>query len=343
MNNQHLIYTLTREFFGSYLTGVPGLTEIAVNQPDTVFLKVRGQWIKQTQSISFQDCLSFASALADYCTDSISETKPILSATLPGGERVQVVIPSATAPGTVSVTIRKPSDQFISHDDFVQQGFYSRMNTRVPAAVSAGTQKLIALYQENDVAGFITGCLSQGKTLAICGGTGSGKTTFSNALLAYIPPQLRIVSIEDTPEIQHRFHENHVKLFYPAEGGKNSLITPAMLLRACFRMNPDRILMTEIRGGEAWDFMKGISSGHSGGITTVHEETPEQAVSGIIERCAQNPECRNLPYNVLLRKVLNNIDVIMSIKYFDTDDTRYATGLYFKDLHFNEYYEKLRG
>ncbi|MVA04219.1 P-type DNA transfer ATPase VirB11, partial [Shigella flexneri] len=125
--------------------------------------------------------------------------------------------------------------------------------------------------------------------IVFCGGTGSGKTTFANACLEYIPHHLRCISIEDTDEAKFRFHKNHVKLYYPAEG-ESKVITSASLLRSCFRMNPDRILMTEIRGAEAWDFLKASSSGHAGNITTVHESSPESAVLGIVQRCYMNPE-----------------------------------------------------
>jgi type IV secretion system protein VirB11 len=107
-------------------------------------------------------------------------------------------------------------------------------------------------------------------------------------------------------------------------------------------MNPDRILMTEVRGAEAWDFLKGSSSGHAGNLTTVHESTPEDAVLGLVQRCYMNPECQNLPYNIILRRVLSNVDVIMSIKYIDEEDRRFASGIYYRDIHFQEYFEKLK-
>ncbi|EQA8930744.1 P-type DNA transfer ATPase VirB11 [Klebsiella pneumoniae] len=341
--NTPIIYELAQEFFGEYLNGIEGLTEIAVNRPDEVFLKIKGKWHQKKKPLSYSDCETFAAALADYNQDSLSNIKLVLSATLPTGERVQVVLPPITRKGCISITIRKPSDVFISHDDFVAQGFYERLNTQETAKTRPETQKLIDLYQSNQIAEFVTECLRQGKTMVFCGGTGSGKTTFTNSLLEYIPHHLRIICIQDTPETKYRAHENVVDLFYPSEGGEQSIITPAMLLRACFRMNPDRILMTEIRGGEAWDFLKGASSGHDGNVTTLHEKSPKAAITGIVERCAQNPECQNIPYNVLLRKALDNIDVILSINYLDECDKRYASDIYFKELHRDSYYEALRG
>ncbi|HHR6394960.1 P-type DNA transfer ATPase VirB11 [Providencia alcalifaciens] len=339
-HNQHLIHDLTQQFFAEYLNGVKGLTEIAVNEPNKLFLKVKGRWEKREPKISYDDCLSFASTLADYHSDSIGDIKPVLSATLPHGERVQVVIPPACEKDKVSITIRKPSNVFITHDDIVKSGFYSRVGQSFKS--EDASSDLVDLYHTGNFAAFIPECLRQGKTMVFCGGTGSGKTTFSNAVMFYIPHHLRLISIEDTDETRFRFHENHVKLYYPSEGG-NNLITSASLLRACLRMNPDRILMTEIRGAETWDFLKASSSGHSGGVTTVHEEKPEDAILGMVTRCYQNTECNNLPFNALVRKVLNNIDVIMSIKYLSDVDKRFASDIYFKDVHQNDYLARLLG
>lgn len=338
IKNQHLINDFTQQFFAEYLNGIEGLTEIAVNEPNKLFLKVKGRWKKRDTKMSFNDCLSFAATLADYHQDSIGEIKPILSATLPLGERVQVVIPPASEKNKVSITIRKPSNVFITHEDIVSSGFYSRVGQSFNAANASSD--LVELYRSGNFAEFIPECLRQGKTMVFCGGTGSGKTTFSNAVMFYIPHHLRLISIEDTDETRFRFHENHVKLYYPSEAEK-SVITSALLLRACLRMNPDRILMTEIRGAETWDFLKASSSGHSGGLSTVHEESPEDAVLGMVTRCYQNAECNNLPFNALVRKVLNNIDVIMSIKYLDECDNRFARDIYFKDIHQADYLSRL--
>ncbi|POJ62799.1 hypothetical protein C1677_24380 [Klebsiella pneumoniae] len=201
--------------------------------------------------------------------------------------------------------------------------------------------ELSSMFKDNCFEQFVPECLVKGKTMVFCAGTGAGKTTFANACLQYIPHHLRCISIEDTDEAKFRFHKNHVKLYYPSEG-ESSTVSSASLLRSGFRMNPDRILMTEVRGAEAWDFLKGSSSGHAGNLTTVHESTPEDAVLGLVQRCYMNPECQNLPYNIILRRVLSNVDVIMSIKYIDEEDNRFASGIYYRDIHFQEYFEKLK-
>ncbi len=333
---------LRKTIFAPFLDECKGLTELAVNRPDELFTKEQGKWIRHEVKLSVDDCLAFLNSLANLNMDYIGKEKPILSGTLPTGERIQAILPPACEKNTISMTIRKPSQRIITHADFVSQGFYSKLENPENITNHYVTDNLLSeLYQQKKYSEFLPECLRQGKTTVFCGGTGSGKTTFGNSVLEFIPDYCRMISIEDNDETRFRHHKNYVKLFYPADD-RDAIITPSLLLRSCYRMNPDRILMTEIKGAEAWEFMKGTSSGHSGGITTVHENTPEDAICGIIERCYQNPECNNLPYNVLLRKVLNNIDVIMSIKYFDEQDKRFASGIYFKDLNRNEFFDKLK-
>ncbi|HIF7305891.1 TPA: P-type DNA transfer ATPase VirB11 [Escherichia coli] len=338
--NRHIVYEIIDEYFHHWLNEVDGLTEIAVNRPDELFVKVSGKWQQHELKMDFKDCMSFAGAISDYHDGgSVTPEYLLRSVTLPGGERVQIVIPPATERETVSITIRKPSSVFIDHDTFVKQGFYSRLNQG--GKFRDKEDELSSMFKDNCFEQFVPECLVKGKTMVFCAGTGAGKTTFANACLQYIPHHLRCISIEDTDEAKFRFHKNHVKLYYPSEG-ESSTVSSASLLRSGFRMNPDRILMTEVRGAEAWDFLKGSSSGHAGNLTTVHESTPEDAVLGLVQRCYMNPECQNLPYNIILRRVLSNVDVIMSIKYIDEEDNRFASGIYYRDIHFQEYFEKLK-
>lgn len=340
LENKHIIYDFMNDYFHHWLNDVEGLTEVAVNRPDELFIKVKGKWQQQDLKMSFSDCLSFAGAMSDFHDGgSVTPEYPLRSATLPFGERVQIVMPPATEKGTVSITIRKPSSVFIDHETFVKQGFYTRLNQTGEAEKKEDI--LSKLFKENRFHEFIPEGLRQGKTMVFCAGTGAGKTTFANACLEYIPNYLRILTIEDTDEAKLRFHKNHVKLYYPSEGESTS-VSSASLLRSGFRMNGDRILMTEVRGAEAWDFLKGSSSGHAGNLTTVHEGTPEDAVLGLVQRCYMNPECQNLPYNIVLRRVLSNVDIIMSMKYIDEEDSRFASGIYYRDLHFEEYFRKLK-
>jgi type IV secretion system protein VirB11 len=326
-----------QKYFGEFLA-MPGLTEIAVNRPNEVFTKIGGVWQRHESAISLFDCQLFAQALATYQGDNIDDLSPVLSATLESGERCQIISPPACERDTVSITIRKPSDVQIPHQSYIDSGFYSRVTGKEKAITH--DQELIEIYQSGNVPLFMEKAVEYGKTMIVVGETGSGKTTFMKMMIGFIPVTLRIVTIEDNPEIRFYHHPNHVHLFYPADAGEKAIVTPASLVRANYRMNPDRILLAEVRGGEAWDCLKIIGSGHEGLITSLHAGSPEEAITGMVERCYQNVECQNIPYSVLLAKVLNSIDVIASIDV--KGNIRRMGDLYYKPVHKQAMMEKFR-
>ena len=321
--NQH-----KERMFGDFLS-LDGLTEIAVNRPGELFTKIRGVWKKHSVPITLSQCQTFATALANYQGDHIDDTAPVLSATLESGERCQIVMPPACERETVSITIRKPSLVQISHQSYIDDGFYDRVTGNVKS--NSHDDTLLRLYHAGKIPTFMEKCVEYGKTMIIVGETGSGKTTYLKTMIGFIPANLRLVTIEDNPETRFYGHDNYVHLFYPADGGEKAIVTPASLVRANYRMNPDRILLAEVRGGEAWDCLKIIGSGHEGLITSLHAGSPVEAINGLTERCYQNSECHQMPYSVLLRKVLNCIDVIASIDV--SGNVRRMGDIYFKPVH----------
>ncbi|HHQ6539575.1 TPA: P-type DNA transfer ATPase VirB11 [Serratia fonticola] len=299
--------------FQPYLD-IDGITEIAVNRPGEVWTEVNGQWMcKADDKITLAFCNRFSTTLASHIDDEVSELKPLLSATLPSGERVQVVFPPACERDTVSITIRKPSTRQIKHHEYVANGFYDHvMSGHKKSGVD---EELLGLYKNKKIPEFMELAVSAGKTLVIAGGTGSGKTTYMKSLIDFIPVDTRLATIEDSEEIKFFTHKNYVHLFYPSEAGNNkgAIITAATLVKSCYRMKPDRILLAEVRGGEAWDFLKVVGSGHTGSMTSLHAGNVAEAIEGLVERCYQNNECQNLPYDVLRKKVLESIDVIVHV------------------------------
>ena len=323
--------------FGEFLD-LPGLTEIAVNREKQLFTKIGGVWEKYDVPISFGQCQTFATALANFQGDHIDDTSPVLSATMESGERCQIIMPPACERGTISITIRKPTDIQIPHQSYIDNGFYNRVTGQ--ETVKNNDSELLDIYKNGDIPSFMEKAVEYGKTMLFVGGTGSGKTTYLKTMIGYIPKSLRLVTIEDNPETRFYGHDNYVHLFYPAYAGANAIVTPASLVRANYRMNPDRILLAEIRGGEAWDCLKIIGSGHEGVISSLHAGSPEEAIYGLVERCYQNSECQNIPYSVLLRKVLSCIDVIASIDI--KGNVRRMGEIYFKPVHRAGIIESLR-
>ncbi|EMB4337268.1 P-type DNA transfer ATPase VirB11 [Citrobacter freundii] len=328
---------MKNQLFGDFLTH-GGLTEIAINRPGELHTKIKGQWLMHHSPVTLRQCHAFARAIASWKDDNIDDTSPILSATLESGERIQVIIPPACERNTVSITLRKPTSEQKTHQSWIDTGFYHR----VTGMEQNGNKddELSRCYHSGDIPCFMEKAVEYGKTIFIVGETGSGKTTFMKTLLHYIPRHLRLTTIEDNPEIRFYHHTNYVHLFYPADADEDTIVTPGRLIRANYRMNPDRILLAEIRGKEAWDALKIIGSGHEGMMTSLHAGSPEECIEGIIDRCYEHPDCKNVPYNVLLRKVLKSVDVIVSIGIHG--DIRRMNDVYFKPLHLNNMKEVFR-
>ncbi|GKV80582.1 P-type DNA transfer ATPase VirB11 [Pectobacterium carotovorum subsp. carotovorum] len=338
MNAENLsLDFMKNQLFGEFLP-LAGLTEIAINRPGEIHTKINGRWRKHDSPVTLRQCHAFAKALASWNEDNIDDTSPILSATLGSGERVQTIIPPACERNTVSITLRNPSFEQKTHQSWIDAGFYNRIAGK--ERNESKDDELTRCYNKGDIPHFIEKAVEYGKTLFIVGETGSGKTTYMKTLLHYIPPHLRLTTIEDNPEIRFYRHANYVHLFYPADAGDEAIITPGRLIRANYRMNPDRILLTEIRGREAWDALKIIGSGHEGLITSLHAGSPEECIEGIIDRCYENPDCKNIPFDVLLRKVLKCVDIIVSVDIHG--GIRRMGDIYFKPIHLHQMKETFR-
>lgn len=332
MNAENLsLDFMKNQLFGAFLP-TEGLTEIAINRPGELHTKIKGKWQKHDVPVTLRQCYAFAKALASWQEDNIDDTSPVLSATLESGERIQAIMPPACERNTVSITLRKPSFEQKTHQSWIDVGFYNRISGKEQA--ESKDAELARCYHSGDIPSFMEKAVEYGKTIFIVGETGSGKTTYMKTLLHYIPPHLRLTTIEDNPEIRFYHHANYVHLFYPADAGDNAIVTPGRLIRANYRMNPDRILLAEIRGREAWDALKIVGSGHEGLITSMHAGSPEECIEGIIDRSYENPNCQNIPFEVLLRKVLKSVDVIVSIDIHG--DVRRMGDIYFKPLHLNK-------
>ena len=329
MTEQNLsLETYVDRLFGDYLS-LPGLTEIAINRPGELHTKIDGQWTMHSSDVTYSQCEAFATALAVWHKDHIDETSPILSATLPGGQRCQVIFPPACERGTIAITVRIPDYFQRTHQSYIDAGFYNRVTGKEKRETK--DDELAAIYESGNIPLFIEKCVEYGKTIIVVGETGSGKTTYMKMLLRFIPEGLRIITIEDNPEIKFFQHTNYAHLFYPADAGEDAIVTSDRLVRAIYRMNPDRPLLAEIRGKEAHDAIKLIESGHPGFMSSLHAGSPEECFSGLVDRCMEHPACRGVSGQVLLRKIMRVIDVIVSVDI--NGNVRRVGDVYFKHLH----------
>lgn len=283
---------------------------------------------------------NLAVAVAAWNDDDFSDTKLILSATLPTGERVQFVRPPACLKGTISMTIRRPSFEVRTIDSYERSGFFDRI---APVSTTRpGDEELKALYegmldetlsQADRIRArrtFLTRAVELGRTIVIAGGTGSGKTTFMKALMQHIPTESRIITIEDVPELLYGLpnHRNQVNLLYPSEADERSTVNASKLMKSCLRMKPDRILLAELRSGETYDWLNSVLSGHSGSITSCHANNCTAVFDYLALKVLQSETGRSLPYEHIRRLLTDVIDVICHIQ--NDHGERHITEVYFK-------------
>lgn len=232
------------------------ITEIMVNGPRQIFIEQSGK-LKLTD-VHFYDNAHLMNIIERILTPlgrRVDESSPLVDARLADGSRVNIIIPPLSLVGP-AVTIRKFSKRALSIEDLVDFGTLSE-----------------------DMAMFLDACVRARLNILVSGGTGSGKTTTLNVLSSFIPATDRIVTIEDAAEL--RLQQTHVVTLEsrPANLEGNGAITIRDLVRNALRMRPDRIIVGEVRSGEALDMLQAMNTGHDGSLTTAHANTPRDVVS----------------------------------------------------------------
>jgi type IV secretion system protein VirB11 len=319
----------------------PQVTEICVNRPFEVFCERGSVWERhEVPGLDQAHLVALATALARFGNNEVSENRPILSALMPGGERVQVVLPPACEHGTVSVTIRKPSFSVRTLDGYSDQGFFDHITPLTSELTDANRKlltvqetELLTLLGKHDYKEFLRRAVQLEKVIIVAGETGSGKTTFMKALMQEIPDDQRIITIEDVPELFLPNHPNHVHLFYPSEAKEeeNAPVTAASLLKSCLRMKPSRILLAELRSGETFDFINVAASGHGGSISSCHAGSCDLTFERLALMVLQNRQGRTLPYPVIRRLLYLVVDVVIHVH----NDLSHGKGRHITELWFD--------
>jgi pilus assembly protein CpaF len=264
------------------------ISEVMVNGPDCIFIEKAG-FIEPVRGVSLgeKSLMVAVKNIARRLGDDISESKPILDSRLPDGSRVAAVIPPCSVNG-VTLTIRKFNSRHFGIEDLIQAGTLER-------------------WLANQLEGYV---LAR-KNLLICGSTGSGKTSLVNVLGKFIPADERIVLIEDTSEI-HMCQDNLVR--FEARQPQNRLpaITIRDLLKASLRHRPDRLILGEIRGSEAFDLLQLLNTGHSGSLSTVHATSAKQGLARFTSCVLQSGV--DLPYRAVKTNVGDSVNVVVHLE-----------------------------
>lgn len=259
------------------------VTEILVNRPGQIWVERTGAPAMERHEVPELDSSllqRLSQQIARRSFQGINRESPLLSATLPGGVRVQIVGPPATRNG-IAVAFRK----HVLNDVDVKQ-FLAQTDIAPAACAADDKQHMERLAADRDIAALLDFAVTRRKTILVSGGTSSGKTTLLNALLKEIPHSERLVVIEDTPELRLE-HPNSLGLVAVAGNQGEAMVTIDDLMRASLRMRPDRLIVGELRGPEVVTFMRAINTGHPGSFASIHASSTQGALEQLSLMCLQ--------------------------------------------------------
>jgi len=305
----------------------PAISEISINQPKEVWVEVGGDMVRyDVPEFDLNHLKSLGRLVAQATEQKLSEEMPILSATLPDGYRIQVVFPPACEATTVAISIRKATVMNLDLDQYEAIGAFQ--NTVVKHELNPVDKKLRDLLNAGAVKEFIKQAVLAKKNIIISGGTSTGKTTFLNAALKVIPSTERIITCEDAREILIPHIPNRVHLLASKGGQGRAKVDMQDLLEACLRLRPDRLMLGELRGREAFSFMRAVNTGHPGSISTLHADTPELAIEQLVLMIMQAG--MGISRDQIRSYVENVVNVIVQLKR-GARGMRYVSELYFKE------------
>jgi pilus assembly protein CpaF len=264
------------------------ITEIMINGPERIFIEKGGGLTPYQGTFSSKEKLEdVIQQIVSACNRVVNESVPIVDARLPGGARVHVVLPPIALNGPI-MTIRRFPDRPIGMEDLLRFGSLSP-----------------------EIAAFLSRLVRAGYNIFVSGGTGSGKTTFLNAMSAFIPGDERIITIEDNAELQILHIANLVRLEARNANveGENE-ISIRDLIRASLRMRPDRIIVGEVRGGEAIDMIQAMNTGHDGSMSTGHANSAEDMLSRLETMVLMGMD---LPVPAIRGQIAAAIDIIVHL------------------------------
>ncbi len=277
----------------------PTITEVMVNGPKQIYIE-RGGKLEKTD-ITFDDndhVIKIIEKIVAPLGRRIDKDNPTVDARLPDGSRVNAVVPPVAIDGP-SITIRKFAEEKLTITDLIEFGSITQT-----------------------AANFLEMCVLGHLNVIISGGTGSGKTTLLNILSSFIPLTERIVTIEDSAELQlHQEHVVRLETKTP-DINKENEVTIRDLVRNALRMRPDRIVVGEVRGGETIDMLQAMNTGHDGSLTTLHANTPRDALSRLETMAMMSG--MELPVRVIREQIASAVDVIVQQSRFP-DGTRKLT------------------
>ncbi len=280
LNDEHVYLTAFLKPLEKWLRH-ERVAEIFINRPGEFWVEIAGGAMQRVASpeITDQHVQRLAAQIARFNRQAINREHPVLAASLPGGERVQIVGPPATRRHWV-MAIRRPVVARLGLSDFAGRDNFGGVALADERRLSDRDAALLKLLEARRIPEFLDFAVKSKKTILISGGTSTGKTSLLNSLLKSVPADERLITVEDTAEMTLD-HANAVGLIAVKGDLGEARIGIDDLLNASLRLRPDRIILGELRGREAVTFLRAINTGHPGSITTIHADSPHGAFEQI--------------------------------------------------------------
>ncbi len=306
---------------------LPNVSEISINRPKEAWVEIKGEMHREEiPEFDLEHLKALGRLVAQSTEQKVSEETPVLSATLPEGYRIQVIFPPACEPRTVVMSIRKQTIMNMNLDDY--EGIGAFQSTVTQENEDALNIELSQLLDKGEIKQFLKTAIKGRKNIIISGGTSTGKTTFMNAALKEIPKIERLITVEDAREINLTEFPNHVHLVASRGGQGRAQVTTQDLIEACLRLRPDRIIVGELRGREAFSFMRAVNTGHPGSISTLHADSPRLAFEQLTLMVMQAG--LGLDRGQIQEYISSIINIVVQLKR-GPGGQRYVSEVYFRE------------
>ena len=300
------------------------VNEVSINEPKGCWVERRGDHTyTELPAFDLNYLLTLGRLIAQSTNQTISSETPVLSATLPNGYRVQVIFPPAIEQGTIAFSIRKPSTLNFDLDAYEKMGAFSDATFEKKA--NPYDDELRELYEKRDIKNFLKVAVKAKKNIIISGGTSTGKTTFASALYREIPHEERLITIEDAREIKLD-QPNRLHLVASKGGQGLAKVTTQDLIEACLRLAPTRIIVGELRGAEAFSYIRAVNTGHPGSIATLHADNPRLAIEQLCLMVMQAG--MGMTRAEIKNYVMQVVEIVVQLKK-GGKGRRYVSELYF--------------
>lgn len=312
-NDRHYFLYRALEPLNQFLAD-RNVIEVAINRPGQVYVERLGTDNMEhykVPELTGAEIVNIGERVAATTNQFISTASPLLSATLPSGERIQVILPPA-APDGGAISIRKQIVNHLCLEDYRDSGALKGVGISL-GGMSQTDRLLVRYLRCADVYGFIRSAIGNRVSILISGGTSTGKTTFLNACLKSVDRCERIITLEDTRELFPP-QANAVHLLASRGDQGTAGVTIQSLLEASLRMRPDRLLVGEVRGSEAFAFLRAINTGHPGSMSTVHADTPLGAYEQLAMMVMQSGLSAAYPKSELISYIQSVIPIVIQLR-----------------------------